>query len=238
MSQAQALQAAVAALCMDEGALDAWAADPAGFARRWGLAGPGLRMLSGLHAQDVAYVAAQRRIDRSSQLCGLLPETMARISAAQARSYFKAHPYPRADAVQEAARFAKWCQRAVLDCMAPDLARLESALATLGRGRARRGGRRPGLARAVVVLELRHDVSGYGRGARKGHALHRATCLALVRTPAGVERYRLTGADRELALRARDGQEAQAGARHSGKVTGAHAAARLRLAAAGILAPG
>lgn len=131
------VQQALAAVLMQPAERKAFAQNPRATLRHMGLKGRDLDLVAGLDADDLAYFATRRNIDRHHALRAdaplsvrLLEDTRGRVQA-----YFRAFPFSLEDPVKETARFAKWARQAAKDgsapALLPDLAAYEAAVLRL-----------------------------------------------------------------------------------------------------------
>lgn len=133
----QAMQEALALVLMDGTARQAFAKDPTGTLRRLGLKGNDVTLLSTVDANDLAYFATRRNIDRHQALRADAPLTMRLLEGTRGRvqAYFRAYPFSLEDPQKETARFAEWCKQAAKDgtvpALAPDLARYDAGVLRL-----------------------------------------------------------------------------------------------------------
>jgi hypothetical protein len=130
-------QEALAAILMQAPQRKSFATDPQGTLRALGLKGKDLDLLATLDADDLAYFATRRNIDRHQALRADAPLTMRLLESTRGRvqAYFRAHPFSLEDPRDEVVRFARWCVRAAKDgtvpALAPDIARYEAAVLRL-----------------------------------------------------------------------------------------------------------
>lgn len=130
----RAQQQALAAILMQAEERKAFAADPRAALRRLGVRGKDADLLASLDADDLAYFATRRNVDRHQALRADAPITMRLLEATRGRvqAYFRAHPFSLEDPRDELIRFARWCMHAARDgtvpALAPDLARYEAAV--------------------------------------------------------------------------------------------------------------
>lgn len=132
-----AVQEALAAILMQPAERKAFAADPRATLRGLGLKGKDLALLAGVDADDLAYFATRRNIDRHHALRSDAPLSVQLLEATRGRvqAYFRAHPFALEDPRAETARFARWAAKAARDgtapALLPDLARYEAAVLRL-----------------------------------------------------------------------------------------------------------
>lgn len=162
------VQQALAAVLMQPAERKAFAQAPRDTLRKMGLKGRDLDLVAGLDADDLAYFATRRNIDRHHALRAdaplsvrLLEDTRGRVQA-----YFRAHPFSLEDPVQETARFARWARQAAKDgtapALLPDLAAYEAAaLKLMGTAckptRPSRNPKRAGGQTYLMVAHLLHE---------------------------------------------------------------------------------
>lgn len=205
------LQSELAALLMEPGRLEAFAADPKGYARKAGLRGRDAELLAGLPVEGARYFAERRRIDRFSHLRGDLPHGVALLEReAGVAAYFAAHPYAFEEPMKEVARFATWSRGAALPRWLKDVVAVEAAAVLLMHGphRATKPGLRPRRAPGVRLVRVAHDPE---------HFLHDhawtpepgAFTVVLQRTADDVENPVLKPAELD-ALKAADGRRTDA----------------------------
>ena len=208
-----ALQEQLAALLMEAPQRAAFAADAPAFLRSQGLRGRDARLLASLDADDLAYFASRRHIDRQVALRAELPRSC-RLLEAEGRLlwYLRDCPYAREGAVAEARQFAAWARRAAragqVTALLPDLAAFEVEVLRLGLAAAPAAGGAglrpaayPMRAPRTAILHLRHPVQG-ARGQAVPAVAPEETFLGLVRTD-GVVWHRFERVDFELLRSAR-----------------------------------
>lgn len=133
----QAMQEALALILMDGKQRLAFARDPHATLGHLGVKGRDARLLATVDANDLAYFATRRNIDRHQALRADAPLTMRLLEGTRGRvqAYFRAYPFSLEDPRQETARFAKWCRQAARDgtvpALAPDLARYDAGVLRL-----------------------------------------------------------------------------------------------------------
>lgn len=224
----RAVQRQLAALLMEESELRAFAASPAAFLRARRQRGNDARLLAALDANDLAYFASRRRIDRGVMLAADLPRTAGLLGARGLVPYFRANPYALEEWAAEATRFAGWASRQHEPAVLGDLARFEFAELRLMRRewKSTPPSRQPRRAAGLVLLALGHRVDGPSTG-RRGPSFY-----ALLRQPNDVTWFRYGKLEHAL-LRTADGRRGESAwlgqaAKMSGTTTTeAGAAARL-----------
>jgi len=233
------LQEQVAALLMEEPARRSFARDPKAHVRRTGLKGKEARILAGLDADDVAYFASRREIDRRGMLRADMPDSFDRLDAeGRVLLYFRAFPYALEDPLRESARFARWARQAArkgqVSALLADTAAFEAALlrARTLAYRPPRPSARPRRAPGLRLLALSHDLSD-------GTA--RRCLVAIVPTARGVEAGEVDALTWHV-LRAADGkrtfaQVAALAASKAGAPASRAGTTARRLAREGFLAP-
>jgi hypothetical protein len=205
------LQRELAALLMEPGRLEAFAAGPGAHLRRAGLAGPPLRLLASVDPEGMAFFARRRRIDRVHYLAGELPRTVPLLRATGLLdACFAERPYALDDPVAEAEAVARWlwAQGEAAE-PAASLARIEASAARLMRrphGPAPPS-RRPARAPGTRLLVLRRDPRMLLRD--PGQAKAGRFTVALAREPGDVEAYPLAPVRERLLRMARGRLEAR-----------------------------
>lgn len=228
------VQEELAALLMEPGRLDAFAADPKAYARKAGLKGKDADLFAGLPAEGARYFAQRRRIDRFAYLRGDLPHGVALLDREVGlAAYFGAHPYALEEPMKEVARFAKWSRAAAragsIPAFVRDVVLVEAAAVLLMHAphRVARRSVRPRRAPGVHLVRVAHDPEHF----LHDHAWTPAPgdfTVVLQRVPGDVENPVLKPAELD-ALRAATGRltEAQLVAR---LVEKGHAKARAQAA--------
>jgi hypothetical protein len=211
------VQEELAAILMEPAARKAFRADPEGSLRSRGVRGRDLDLLAGLDADDLAYFAERRNIDRHQALRADAPRSVELLQSAHGRlnAYFRAHPYSLEDPKLETDRFARWCRDAARDgtvpAVLPDLARFEAAVLRLLGTKARTAtpSARPRRAPGVRLLRLGHRLGPLLRSGKAKDAEAGPATMALRRTPGDVRWNGLTELEAAL-LRAADGKHTEA----------------------------
>lgn len=243
------IQQELAAILMEPPARAAFAKDPRGSLRARGLRGRDLDLLAGLIADDLAYFAERRNIDRLQALRADAPRAMRvlEVLPGRARPYFRACPYSLEDPVAETRRLAAWCKAAARQGEAPgllaDLAAFDSAALRLAGTRppASRASKLPRRAPGVVLLTLSSSIAPVLRGGDPAAARPGPSFMALHRTEDDVLWYALDALDHRL-LRSARGQVAEgawlkAAAAATGRSVAAARRAQAELARKGLLSP-
>lgn len=167
-------QEALAVVLMQAQERKAFAQDPTATLRSLGLRGNDLALLASLDADDLAYFATRRNIDRYQALRADAPLTLRLLEATRGRvqAYFRTFPFSLEDPRAETKRFATWCVRAARDgtvpALAPDLARYEAAVLDLLARKPRaappstKPRRAPGLVRFMATHRLQQALRSKG----------------------------------------------------------------------------
>ena len=208
----QRIQEELAAILMEPAARKAFAQDPRGSLKARGVKGRDLDLLAGLVADDLAYFAERRNIDRLQALRADAPRSTALLEAAHGRlnAYFRAFPYSLEDPLDETNRFARWCMGAAAEGtvppVLPDLAAFDAAVLRLVRSKAKatKASDRPRRAPGVRILRLGHAIGPALRSGDAAQAKPGPASIALHRTEDDVRWYGLTPLD-EALLRTADG---------------------------------
>jgi hypothetical protein len=205
------MQQALAAILLEPQARKAFADDPRAALEAQGVAGRDLALLATLDADDLAYFAERRNIDRLQALRADAPRAMRLLETlpGRAKPYLRAFPYSLEDPLAETDRLARWIRSAAADGSAPaalaDLAAFDAAalrLAALAPSKGR-ASRRPSRAPGLVLLRQETDIRPFLRGDRPARAApRRASLLALQRTEDDVLWHALDALDHELLRRA------------------------------------
>jgi len=235
------LQEELAAILMEPHARKAFASDPRKTLSARGLSGRDLDLLAALDADDMAYFAERRNIDRLQALRADAPRSVPMLESLPGRvkPYFRACPFALEDPLAETDRFAQWCKAAAIDGGAPtllaDLAAFDATALRLS-GRAPltdRASTRPCTSKNVELLRLSNILPPFLRSGDPSDAVAGRSVLALQRTHDDVLWHELDQLDLEL-LRLANGRRSEAQwitvASSAAKATKAetlHAAARL-----------
>lgn len=243
------VQQALAAVLMQAPERAAFARDPQGTLRRLGLKGRDLALLATVDADDLAYFATRRNVDRHQALKADAPMTVALLEATRGRvqAYFRAHPFSLEDPWRETERFARWCRKAAADgsapALAPDLAAYEAAvLRLMGRTpRAAKPSAKPRRTPDQVRFTARHRLHEALRSDGVPKARAGETFVVVRRVPGDVKWHVVTPLEAALVERA-DGKRTEASwlkaaAKSAGATVAAAKAAAAGLRKDGLVAP-
>ncbi len=235
------VQAALATILMEGPRRKAFADDPRATLKALGLKGRDLDLLAAVDANDLAYFATRRNIDRHQALKADAPMTVALLEATRGRlqAYFRAHPFSLEDPRRETERFAKWCAKAAQDgtvpALAPDLARYEAAvLRLLGRkGRMAKPSARPCRTPDQVRFVAAHRLHDALRGDGVPKAKAGKTFVVVRRVPGDVQWHVITRVEAVLVELA-DGKRTEAAWLRAAATRAGATVARAKAAAAGL----
>jgi hypothetical protein len=209
------VQEALAAILMEPESRRAFAHDPRTALEAQGLAGRDLELLATLDADDLAYFAERRNIDRLQALRADAPRAMRLLETlpGRAKPYLRAFPYSLEDPLAETDRLARWSRAAATEGSVPaalaDLAAFDAAALRLGALAPPKAkpSRRPSRASGVLLLRQETDIRRLLAGDAPAHtAPRRPSFLALQRTEDDVLWHALDALEHEL-LRLADGRK-------------------------------
>lgn len=211
------IQEELAAILMEPQARKAFASDPRKALAARGLSGRDLDILASLDANDMAYFAERRNIDRLQALRADAPRSVPFLESlpGRAKPYFRAFPFSLEDPQAETDRFAQWCKGAAIDGGAPtllaDLAAFDAtALRLTGQPPLKdRASTRPCASKNVVLLQLSNVLPPVLRSGDPSDAVSGRSVLALQRTHDDVLWHELDQLDFEL-VRLANGRRAEA----------------------------
>lgn len=162
-----AVQSELARILLEADASRKFAHDPASYLRARGVQGRDLDLLAALDADDLAYFASRRNIDRIVALRADAPlaTDALRRTKGNLNRYFRAFPYSLEDPRLEIQRFASWARKVAarggIQPIVADLAAYEAEVQALLATQARkaRPSKHPRIAPGVRLLHLETSIA-------------------------------------------------------------------------------